>query len=132
MKNRNKILNGILRHRVYEDEELVNIVELIDFKIMFVNALRGEINKRRDYLLEKDLNEGCGGKYYQGHDKDFVDVGVGSVCVRDDVLQDEEQAFEDAKDELIEELKNADYETFYSLIENENVLNAIIELMGEC
>lgn len=103
-----------------------------NLKNVFVEALRGEIIKRRNNLLELDLKEGCGGKYYQGHDKDFVDVGVGSVCVRDDVLQDEDQAFEDAKQELIEELKDADFETFYSLIENENVLNAIIELMGEC
>lgn len=103
-----------------------------NLKNVFVEALRGEIIKRRDNLLELDLNEGCMGKYYQGRDFDKVNNGVGWVYVRDEIIQDEDQAFEDAKDGLIEELKNADYETFYSLIENENVLNAIIELMGEC
>ena len=103
-----------------------------NLKNVFVEALRGEIIKRRDNLLEDDLDRGIDGVYFQGHDNDYVDVGVAYIPVRDDIIQDENQAFEDAKDELIEELKNADYETFYSLIENENVLNAIIKLLGEC
>lgn len=123
-----------LKQRVY----IINMFnirkegKMENLKNVFVEALRGEIIKRRDNLLELDLNEGCMGKYYQGRDFDKVNNGVGWVYVRDEIIQDEDQAFEDAKQELIEELKDADFETFYSLIENENVLNAIIKLLGEC
>lgn len=103
-----------------------------NLKNVFVEALKKQVSERADSLLEDDLDRGIDGVYFQGHDNDYVDVGVAYIPVRDDIIQDEDQAFEDAKDELIEELKNADYETFYSLIENENVLNAIIELLGEC
>nr|DAK19835.1 MAG TPA: hypothetical protein [Caudoviricetes sp.] len=103
-----------------------------NLKNVFVEALRGEIIKRRDNLLELDLNEGCFGKYYLGRDCDKVNNGVGWVYVRDEVIQNEELAYDDAKQELVEEMKNADYETFYSLIDDENVCNAIIKLLEGC
>lgn len=103
-----------------------------NLKNVFIEALKKQVSERADSLLEDDLNNEEGGKYFIKYDFDAVDIGVGHQIVRKDTIQDEDQAFEDAKDELIEELKNADYETFYSLIENENVLNAIIKLLGEC
>lgn len=95
-------------------------------------ALKKEIIKRRDNLLELDLNEGCFGKYYLGRDCDKINNGVGWVYVRDEVIQNEELAYDDAKQELVEEMNNADYETFYSLIDDENVCNAIIKLLEGC
>lgn len=95
-------------------------------------ALKKEIIKRRNNLLELDLNEGCLGRYYLGRDFDKVNNGVGWVYVRDEVIQNEELAYDDAKQELVEEMQNADYETFYSLIDDENVCNAIIKLLEGC
>lgn len=95
-------------------------------------ALKKAISKRASELLEDDLNNEEGGKYFIKYDFDAVDIGVGHQIVRKDTIQDEGEAWEDAKQELVEEMQNADYETFYSLIDDENVCNAIIKLLGEC
>lgn len=95
-------------------------------------ALKKAISERASKLLEEDLSEGKGGKYFIGYDKDWVDNGVGMECIRCDTIQDEGEAWEDAKQELVEEMNNADYETFYSLIDDENVCNAITKLLEGC
>lgn len=81
-----------------------------------INALKEAfeemVSKRAEKLLENDLALGVDGVYYEGHDKDYVDVGVGSVCVRDEILQDEDKAFEDAKEEIISELEDDPYYLF--------------------
>lgn len=95
-------------------------------------ALKKAISKRASELLEDDLNNEEGGKYFIKYDFDAVDIGVGRQIVRKDTIQDEGEAWEDAKQELVEEMQNADYETFYSLIDDENVCNAIIKLLEGC
>lgn len=95
-------------------------------------ALKKAISKRASELLEDDLNNEEGGKYFIKYDFDVVDIGVGNMIVRKDTIQDEGEAWEDAKQELVEEMNNADYETFYSLIDDENVCNAIIKLLEGC
>lgn len=95
-------------------------------------ALKKAISKRASELLEDDLNNEEGGKYFIKYDFDAVDIGVGRQIVRKDTIQDEGEAWEDAKQELVEEMNNADYETFYSLIDDENVCNAIIKLLEGC
>lgn len=95
-------------------------------------ALKKAISKRASELLEDDLNNEEGGKYFIKYDFDTVDIGVGRQIVRKDTIQDEGEAWEDAKQELVEEMNNADYETFYSLIDDENVCNAIIKLLEGC
>lgn len=103
-----------------------------NLKNIFIEVLKKQVSERADSLLEDDLNNEEGGKYFIKYDFDAVDIGVGHQIVRKDTIQDENEAWEDAKQELIEELENDDYETFYSLIDDENVLNAIIKLLGEC
>lgn len=95
-------------------------------------ALKKAISKRASELLEDDLNNEEGGKYFIKYDFDAVDIGVGRQIVRKETIQDEGEAWEDAKQELVEEMNNADYETFYSLIDDENVCNAIIKLLEGC
>ena len=87
--------------------------------------------ERKEKLLENDLELGVDGDYYEGHDKDFVDVGVGSVCVRDDILQDEDKAFEDAKEEIIEGLVNNDDEVYF-LFENNEFTIALGKFLKGC
>ena len=75
--------------------------------------------ERKEKLLEDDLEEGTEGKYFECYDTDSVDVGVGSVCVRKETIQDEDKAFEDAKEEIIEGLVNNDDEVYFLFENNE-------------
>lgn len=95
-------------------------------------AFEEMVSERAEKLLENDLELGVDGVYYEGHDKDFVDVGVGSVCVRDDILQDEDQAFEDAKEEIISELVNNEEDAPYYLFENNKFTIALGKFLKGC
>lgn len=95
-------------------------------------AFNAMVEERKEKLLENDLELGIDGVYYEGHDKDFVDVGVGSVCVRDDILQDEDQAFEDAKEDIISELVNNEEDAPYYLFENNKFTIALGKFLKGC
>ena len=60
------------------------------------------VEDRKQSLLDNDKDD----VYFQGYDCDYEDVGVGKVCVRRDKIQDEDQAEEDAKEQIVEELVN--------------------------
>lgn len=60
------------------------------------------VEDRKQALLDNDED----GVYHLGWDSDYEDVGVGKVCVRRDEIQDEDQAAEDAKEQIVEELVN--------------------------
>ena len=83
------------------------------------------VEDRKQALLDKDED----GVYHLGWDSDYEDVGVGKVCVRCDKIQDEDQAFDDAKDQIIEELVNGEEEATIKLLENvkfSTALNAFL------
>lgn len=57
--------------------------------------------KKAEELIEHNEDE-----YFIKYDTDSVDVGVGSVCVRREAIYDEDRAFEDAKEIIVDELVN--------------------------
>lgn len=91
-------------------------------------AINNWIRARADRLLVEDLPEGENGRYFQLYDSDDVDIGVGRVIVRQDMLQDEELAFKDAKKEILEELKAGDFSEVYDLFDDEQVQREFIKI----
>lgn len=95
-------------------------------------AFEEMVSERAEKLLEDDLKEGREGKYFEFIDSDYVDVGVGSVCVRRETIQDEDQAFEDAKEEIISELVNNEEDAPYYLFENNKFTIALGKFLKGC
>lgn len=95
---------------------------------IFKQAINKMIKTRADRLLVEDLSECENGRYFQGYDTDDVDVGVGRVIVRQDILQDEELAFKDAKEDILKELKAGDFSEVYDLFDDEQVQREFIKL----
>lgn len=95
---------------------------------VFKQAINKMIQARADRLLVEDLAEYENGRYFQGYDSDDVDVGVGRVTVREDILQNEDLAFKDAKNEILEELKAGDFSEVYDLFDDEQVQREFIKL----
>lgn len=95
----------------------------------FLTELKNAFNKivedRQQKLLEDDLDEGKEGKYYEYEDRDYVHNGVGYECCRCDVIQDEASAWDDAEDEILEELKNNE-DAVYDLFDNKEFNQALI------
>ena len=94
-------------------------------------AFLARVEERKEKLLKDDLEEGTEGKYFECYDTDFVDVGVGSVCVRKETIQDEDKAFDDAKEEIIEDLVN-DGDEVYFLFENNEFTIALGKFLKGC
>lgn len=95
---------------------------------IFKQAINNMIYARAHRLLVEDLAECENGRYFQGYDTDDVDVGVGRVIVRQDILQDEELAFKDAKEKILAELKAGDFSEVYDLFDDEKVQREFIKL----
>ena len=96
-----------------------------EFVYEFKQAFYDLVENRKQELLETDEDD----VYFLGYDRDYEDVGVGKVCVRCDKIQDEDQAFDDAKDQIIEELVNGEEEATIKLLENvkfSTALNAFL------
>lgn len=68
--------------------------------------------KRSKDLLEKDLDLENQGTYFLYYDTDSVDVGVGSVIVRREVIQDEDRAIDDAREEILTEIEEGENDIF--------------------
>lgn len=85
----------------------------------------------KEKLLEDDLENGTEGIYFECYDTDYIDVGVGSVCVRKETIQDEDKAFEDAKEEIIEDLVNNGDEVYF-LFENNEFTIALGKFLKGC
>lgn len=81
----------------------MNKFSVKQFKKALDAAIEEQIEAEIDRLKEKYPEE-----YSLGHDRDFVDVGVGGcgVCVRDDEIWDEDRLYQDAKDNIEEEFFN--------------------------
>lgn len=95
-------------------------------------AFNAMVEERKEKLLEDDLQEGHEGKYFECYDEDDVDVGVGRVVVRSEIIQDEDQAFEDAKEEIISELVNNEEDAPYYLFENNEFTIALGKFLKGC
>lgn len=96
-----------------------------EFVYEFKQAFYELVEDRKQSLLDNDEDN----VYFLGYDLDYEDVGVGKVCVRCDKIQDEDQAFDDAKDQIIEELVNGEEEATIKLLENvkfSTALNAFL------
>lgn len=72
-------------------------ISIEQFKEALDAAIEEQIEAEIDRLKEKYPEE-----YSLGHDRDFVDVGVGSVCVRDDEIWDDDRLYQDAKEDTEE------------------------------
>ncbi len=95
-------------------------------------AFEDMVKQKAEELLKNDLKEGRDGEYFMGYDRDSVDVGVGSVIVRQDIVQNEERAFEDAKDQVHEDLLCYEEEAIERLFENEDFNRALDNFLKGC
>ena len=68
--------------------------------------------KRSKDLLEKDLDLENQGTYFLYYDTDDVDIGVGRAIVRREVIQDEDRAIDDAKEEILTEIEEGENDIF--------------------
>lgn len=98
--------------------------KLIDLSTELQRKLNELTEKRAKYLLENDDND----KYFICYDTDSVDVGIGSVVVRQDKIQDEIQAEEDAKEEVITEIANLE-DNFYYLLEDNKISSLLADVL---
>lgn len=96
------------------------------------DAFNKVVDKRKEELLEEDLEFDNKGKYFQHWDIDSVDAGVGRLIVRKEAIQDEDQAFEDAKEEIIEEIVNEDLNTIEDLFEDNKFTIALGAFLKGC
>lgn len=76
----------------------MNKFSIKQFKKALDAAIEEQIEDEIDRLKEKHPEE-----YSLGHDRDFVDVGVGNVCVRDDEIWDDDRLYQDAKENIAED-----------------------------
>ena len=94
------------------------------------DELRKMISKQADRLMEEDPE-----KYYEGtRDYGYYDNGVGMACYGKEKVYDEDQAYEDAKKLIAEDVANgsADYETAYTLfIDNNKITSALAKFIME-
>ena len=72
-----------------------------DFKKALDEAIEEQIEKEIDRLKEEFPEE-----YSLGHDRDYVNVGVGNVCVRDDEIWDDDRLRDDARDNIEDDFFN--------------------------
>lgn len=100
----------------------LNDKEIIEKEFMaeLKNAFWEVVEDHKQGLLENDDD----GVYHLGYDCDYEDVGVGKVCVRRDEIQDEDQAFEDAQEQVIEEIVNSE-DALYELFEKVKFTTAL-------
>lgn len=96
------------------------------------SAFEDMVNKRTEKILEEDLQEGANGEYFMEYDRDSVNVGIGNVIVREDVIQDEDRAFDDAKDMIIDEILSYEEEAIETLFENKVFADALEKFLKGC
>ena len=81
-----------------------------------LKALKDSFDKlaqdRSKDLLEKDLDLENQGTYFLYYDTDDVDIGVGRAIVRREVIQDEDRAIDDAKEEILTEIEEGENDIF--------------------
>lgn len=98
--------------------------KLLDLSTALQSKFNEMISKKANELLADDDT----GNYFICYDRDTVDVGVGSVVVREEMIQDEEQAEKDAKEALIIEVANND-DALYTLIEDNKITSLLADVL---
>lgn len=96
------------------------------------SAFEELVQYRTQYLLERDLDEGENGEYFVRYDRDSVNNGIGEMTVRQEIIQDEDRAYYDAKDQVHEELLACEEETTLALFEKEDFVKALDDFLKGC
>ena len=102
--------------------------KLLDLSTELQRKLKELSEERSETLLEKDRALDNEGTYFLCCDTDSVDVGVGSVTVRRELIQDETKAEEDAKEEIITEVANLE-DSFYTLLEDNKISSLLADVL---
>lgn len=88
-------------------------------------CLQDKIQEIADDLIENNPEAYCLGK-----DTDYVNVGIGNVCVRSETIYDEDKAYEDAKEKFAESVENYDSEEYLlQLLENDTFRNTLANMI---
>lgn len=92
-------------------------------KKMLIEILEREIERKKEELIEKYPEE-----YIKGYDRDYVDIGVGSACIREDPIFYEKKLARKAKEALIDEFKEQDM-FFETLIYDEKIMAEFAKIL---
>ena len=84
------------------------------------------VDKRQTKLLENDDDN----KYSLGYDSDSIDNGCGQMTVRRELIQDEDKAYDDARDEILTELCNNETDTILELFENNDFTKYLADFLS--
>lgn len=98
--------------------------KLVDLSTELQKKLNELSEQRAETLLENDTDD----KYFLCWDTDSVDVGIGSVEIRREKIQDETQAENDAKEEIITEVANLE-DSFYTLLEDNKISSLLADVL---
>lgn len=102
--------------------------KLLDLSTELQKKLKELSEQRAETILENDSELDNEGTYFLCWDSDCVDVGVGSVTVRREMIQDETKAEEDAKEEIITEVANLE-DSFYYLLEDNKISSLLADVL---
>ena len=102
--------------------------KLLDFTTVLQEKLKPLVEEKAEELLEEDQDYDNEGTYFICYDTDTVDVGVGSVIIRKDIIQDEEKAEEDAKEAIAVEVANLE-DAFYNLLEDNKISSLLADIL---
>lgn len=73
-------------------------MNFIELKKVLDEAIEEQIKEKSECLVRDDRE-----RYFVGYDRDYADVGVGEVCVREDEIWNESRLREDAIDYVADE-----------------------------
>lgn len=102
--------------------------KLTDFTTALQEKLKPLVEGKAQDLLTEDKDYDNEGTYFICYDRDTVDVGVGSVVVREDIIQDENLAEKDAKEEIAVEVSNLE-DAFYTLFEDNKISSLLADIV---
>lgn len=105
------------------------IDEIKEIYVELKKEFKELVDEITDKNLEADQSSGSAGVYFRGYDTDDVDIGVGHAVVRKELIQDEDKAYADAKQELLKGLKEGDEEAWERVINNEKIRNKLTEFL---
>lgn len=117
-----RFLSETNKVRYYKLDDLLALVSL---KQALKDWLDKEIENTSEDLLEKNPEE-----YNVHYDEDYVDVGVGGrgVCVRSDMIYDEDSVYDDAKESIIQSVADGDLH-LESLFENKKFIDEVVKIL---
>lgn len=96
-----------------------------NFKTVLQELFAEAIADEKERLLDKNEED-----YFQGYDEDYINVGVGCVCVRREKIYNERKLEEDAKENVINDILTTDC-AFETICQNDKFLEALAQLLRE-